>query len=57
MKRAIVIILDGAGIGELPDAEKYGDKGSDTLVNLAKKVGGLHIPNLGKLRFRLYPPD
>jgi phosphopentomutase len=49
MKRAIVIILDGAGIGELPDADKYGDKGSDTLVNLAKKVGGLHIPNLGKL--------
>ena len=49
MKRAIVIILDGAGIGELPDADKYGDSGSDTLVNLAKKVGGLHIPNLGKL--------
>lgn len=49
MKRAFVIILDGAGIGELPDADKYGDKGSDTLVNLAKKVGGLNIPNLGKL--------
>ena len=49
MKRAIVIILDGAGIGELPDAEKYGDQGSDTLVNLAKKVGGLNIPNLAKL--------
>ena len=37
MKRAIVIILDGAGIGELPDADNYGDVGSDTLVNLAKK--------------------
>ena len=49
MKRAIVIILDGAGIGELPDADIYGDAGSDTLVNLAKKVGGLNIPNLGKL--------
>jgi len=49
MKRAIVIILDGAGIGELPDADIYGDVGSDTLVNLAKKVGGLNIPNLGKL--------
>jgi phosphopentomutase len=49
MKRAIVIILDGAGIGELPDAGDYGDTGSDTLVNLAKKVGGLNIPNLGKL--------
>lgn len=49
MKRAIVIILDGAGIGELPDADIYGDAGSDTLVNLAKKVGGLNIPNLEKL--------
>ena len=49
MKRAIVSILDGAGIGELPDADNYGDSGSDTLVNLAKKVGGLNIPNLGKL--------
>lgn len=49
MKRAIVIILDGAGIGELPDADKYGDLGSNTLMNLAKKVGGLNIPNLGKL--------
>ncbi len=49
LKRAIVIILDGAGIGELPDANIYGDVGSDTLVNLAKKVGGLKIPNLGKL--------
>jgi len=49
MKRAIVIILDGTGIGELPDADIYGDAGSDTLVNLAKKVGGLNIPNLGKL--------
>lgn len=49
MKRAIVIILDGMGIGELPDANKYGDVGSDTLVNLAKRVGGLNIPNLGKL--------
>lgn len=47
--RAIVIILDGLGAGELPDADKYGDVGSDTLVNLAKKVGGLNIPNLGKL--------
>jgi len=48
-KRAIVIILDGAGIGELPDANLYGDEGSDTLVNLAKKVGGLNLPTLAKL--------
>jgi phosphopentomutase len=49
LKRAIVIILDGAGIGELPDAGNYGDAGSDTLVNLANKMDGLDVPTLGKL--------
>ncbi|MGD9897640.1 MAG: phosphopentomutase [Calditrichaceae bacterium] len=49
MKRAIVIILDGVGIGELPDAGIYGDEGSNTLSNLADNVGGLHLPNLEKL--------
>ncbi|MGD9487057.1 MAG: phosphopentomutase [Calditrichaceae bacterium] len=49
MKRAIVIILDGVGIGELPDAGSYGDEGSNTLSNLADSVGGLQLPNLEKL--------
>jgi phosphopentomutase len=44
----IVIVLDSVGIGELPDAEKYGDKGSDTLGNMAKVLGGLNLPNLQK---------
>lgn len=44
--RAIVIVLDGVGAGALPDAPAYGDTGSDTLGNLAKAVGGLHVPNL-----------
>ena len=48
-KRAIVIIIDGVGVGELPDAGKYGDKGSDTLGNLARETGGLNLPNLEKL--------
>lgn len=46
MKRAIVLIMDGVGIGALPDAEKYGDSGSNTLVNLARRCGGLHLPVL-----------
>ena len=46
MKRALVIIIDGVGVGELPDAAKYGDSGSNTLANLAEAVGGLHLPNL-----------
>ncbi len=49
MKRAIVIIIDGVGIGELPDAASYGDQGSNTLANLAQKVGGLNLPNLERL--------
>lgn len=49
MKRVIVIIIDGVGIGELPDAAQYGDQGSNTLANLARAVGGLNLPNMEKL--------
>ncbi len=48
MNNFLLIILDGVGIGELPDANKYGDVGSDTLGNLSKHVGGLKLPNLQK---------
>src|SRR5690606_15059582 len=34
--RAIVVVLDGVGIGEAPDAREYGDEGSNTIVNTAK---------------------
>lgn len=33
----------------MPDAESYGDAGSNTLVNTAKAVGGLHLPNMQSL--------
>ena len=46
MKRAIVLILDGVGIGALPDAAQYGDEGSNTLANLAHSCGGLKLPVL-----------
>jgi phosphopentomutase len=49
MKRAVVIVLDGVGIGELPDAADYGDAGSNTLCNIAASVGGLNLPNLSVL--------
>ncbi len=42
-------MLDGVGIGELPDADKYGDEGSNTLCNIARSVGGLNLSNLEKL--------
>jgi phosphopentomutase len=46
--RVIVIVLDGAGCGELPDAHAYGDAGSDTLGNVARRVP-LRVPNLRSL--------
>lgn len=46
MKRAIVLVMDSVGIGELPDAHKYGDQGSDTLGNIAAQVKGFSLPNL-----------
>jgi len=49
MKRVILIVLDGVGIGELPDANLFGDLGTNTLGNVAKKVGGLNLPNMGSL--------
>lgn len=41
-------MLDGVGIGELPDAKNYSDEGSDTLGNMAERLGGLNLPNLEK---------
>lgn len=49
MNNFFLIILDGVGIGELPDAAKYGDEGSNTLCNIAKSVNGLYLPNLEKM--------
>jgi phosphopentomutase len=46
--RAIVIVLDSVGIGELPDARAYGDEGSDTLGNIAR-AARLNIPTLAAL--------
>ncbi len=36
MTRALIIVLDSVGIGAAPDADKYGDKGSDTLGHIAQ---------------------
>jgi len=49
VSRACVIVLDAVGAGALPDANDYGDEGSDTLGNVAKAVGGLDLPNLEAL--------
>ena len=49
MERAIVVVLDGVGVGQAPDAAAYGDAGADCLANCARAVGGLALPTLGRL--------
>jgi phosphopentomutase len=46
--RAIVIVMDSVGVGELPDARTYGDEGSNTLGNIARHIR-LNIPTLAAL--------
>ena len=47
-RRVIWIVLDSVGIGEMPDAAAYGDTGSDTLGNIARRRN-LRLPNLCRL--------
>lgn len=48
-RRVILIVLDSVGIGEMPDSGNYGDSGSNTLANIARRRGGLQLPHLQKL--------
>lgn len=48
MKRVFLIVLDSFGIGEMPDAANYGDKGSNTLGTVAKSPE-FSMPNMEKL--------
>ncbi len=47
--RIFVIVADSVGIGEQPDAAKYGDAGSHTLMHTAEACNGLNIPNMNAL--------
>ncbi|WP_036173163.1 phosphopentomutase [Massilia sp. 9096] len=53
MSRAFILLLDSFGLGALPDAEKYGDLGANTLGHIAKWAADsgapLHLPNLEKI--------
>jgi phosphopentomutase len=44
--KVCVIVCDSWGVGDAPDADAYGDRGSDTLANTARAVGGLNVPTL-----------
>lgn len=45
----MLVVLDSVGCGALPDAAAYGDGGSDTLGNASRAVGGVRLPNLGRM--------
>ncbi|WNQ09358.1 phosphopentomutase [Paenibacillus aurantius] len=48
-RRVCLIVLDSVGIGEQPDAARFGDTGADTLGHIAERVTGFALPNLAKL--------
>ncbi|MBP9119697.1 MAG: phosphopentomutase [Ignavibacterium sp.] len=49
MNNFFIIVLDGVGVGELPDASLYSDSGSNTLGNIARELNGLLLPNFQNL--------
>lgn len=50
-KRIFLIVIDSVGAGELPDADKFGDVGSNTIGNLARATGGITLPVLQKFGY------
>ena len=48
--RVILIVMDSVGVGELPDAALYGDQGSNTVANIARRIP-LRVPTLKTLGF------
>lgn len=48
-RRVILIVMDSVGIGEMPDADEYGDAGASTLGHIAERVPTLSLPNLCSL--------
>ena len=49
--KIVLIVMDSLGVGELPDSEKYGDKGADTFGHIYEKCPDIRIPNLRKMGF------
>ena len=48
MKRVFLIVLDSVGVGALPDAEKYGDRGAHTLGHILER-SPVCLPNMGAM--------
>jgi phosphopentomutase len=48
-RRVTLIVLDGVGCGEAPDAAAYGDVGANSIGNAARAIGGIPLPNLARM--------
>lgn len=46
LNRAFIVVIDGMGVGALPDAARFGDEHANTFANCAAAVGGLNLPTL-----------
>lgn len=56
-KKAILLVLDSAGIGSLPDAALYGDQGANTLGRIAEAMPSLELPYLNGLGLHFLVPQ
>jgi phosphopentomutase len=50
-KRIFSIVIDSVGVGALPDAEQFGDKGTNTIKHISEVAGPIHLPNMQKLGY------
>lgn len=48
-KRIFLIVADSAGVGEEPDADRFGDRGSNTWKHAAESVCSIHVPNMERM--------
>ena len=50
MKRVVTVVIDSGGVGAMDDADIYGDApGANTIGNVARRLGSLHLPHLERL--------
>ena len=54
-RKVLLFLLDSVGVGALPDADSYGDKGAATMQHTLQKNPGLHLPNLERLGLMKIP--
>ena len=56
-RRVFVVVIDGLGVGALPDAPAFGDQGADTLTNVSRAAGGVAVPYLVAAGMAWLVPD